>query len=407
MPKRKKSSRFDRQERLNLWDQNLIETSSVLISGAGGTGSEVAKNLSLTGFGKIILIDQDTVEISNLNRQLLYNEKVVGKFKAETAIKTIKKRYNPEIDLKYYNKTIQEIPTSVFEDVDVIAGCVDNWRARQYINSVAMEINKPLIDSGTEGFFGQVQTVIRGKSACLACDDPEPPDETIVLSAPCSLVGDPRERNHCIWKALYQFSNVEDRSPDENSSDDINKILKIANNIAIKNEYSKFEEREIKNLIAFHIPALATVNSIISGIQSQEIIKCLFLKKKALLNSRMKSKLNGLIRTKRFRIPNLTIYSALTGTLNTFDLTPDKNCLVCSKKSLAKMRARKLTVNSSKTIDHIMSKLKLAKDDHIIFYRNQVLSNEDIIKNVISSGDRIIVTSLINNKEKRVIVNYK
>ena len=407
MPKRKKSSRFDRQERLNLWDQNLIESSTVLISGAGGTGSEVAKNLSLMGFGKIILIDQDTIEISNLNRQLLYTEKDVGKFKAETAVKAIKKRYNPDIELKYYSKPIQEIPASVFEDVDIIAGCVDNWRARQYINSIAMEINKPLIDSGTEGFFGQVQTIMRGKSACLACDNPEPPDETIVLSAPCSLVGDPRERNHCIWKALYLFSNVEDRTPDENLNDDILKILKIANDIATRNNYTKFEEREIKNLVAFHIPALATVNSVISGIQSQEITKCLFFKKKAKLNSKMKSNLNSLTRSKRFRIPNLTIYSALTGTLNTFDLTPDKNCVVCSKKSLAKMKARKLTINPSKTIDCILLKLKLAKDNHIIFYRNQVLNNEDIIEKVLSNGDRIIITSISENKEKRAIIKFK
>ena len=68
------SSKYDRQERLALWDQQIIENSSILIVGVGGTGSELAKNLALLGIGNLILVDDDTIEFSNLNRQMLFRD---------------------------------------------------------------------------------------------------------------------------------------------------------------------------------------------------------------------------------------------------------------------------------------------------------------------------------------------
>ena len=199
------SSRFDRQERLSLWDQRIIEKSTILIAGAGGTGSEVCKNLSLLGIGKLIIVDVDTIEFSNLNRQMLFTEEDVGQNKAEVAKFRILKDFNPNISIDFFPCLIQEIPEKIFENVDIIAGCVDNYLARQFLNSIAVEHLKPLVDSATDGYLGQVQSVIPFQSACLACDNPPPPDETQILTEPCSLVGVPRSRDQCAWKALYEF----------------------------------------------------------------------------------------------------------------------------------------------------------------------------------------------------------
>ena len=152
-------SKFDRQERLSIWNQSLIEESCVLIIGIGGTGGEVAKNLSLLGVGKLILVDMDTIEFSNLNRQLLFSRADIGKNKAKIAKKVIKKRYNSTLNIETFSEPIQSLPFRIFEEANIIAGCVDNYLARQFINEVAVELRLPLIDSATDGYFGQVQSV--------------------------------------------------------------------------------------------------------------------------------------------------------------------------------------------------------------------------------------------------------
>jgi len=258
------SNKFERQERLSVWNQQIIEESSVLIVGVGGTGGEVAKNLALLGIGNMILIDLDTIEYSNLNRQLLFTESDVGQYKAEIAKKYITKHYNPDIKIIVYTSPVQDIPFRVFTEIDMIAGCVDNFLARQYLNELAIELKIPLIDSATDGYFGQVQYIDSKQTACLACDSPVPPNETQVLSAPCTIVGTPRIKEHCAWKALYKFYSIHDREPDESSVRDVIELTDLANKLTQEYGFGNFERRELANLILFHIPSLITVNAVTS-----------------------------------------------------------------------------------------------------------------------------------------------
>ena len=79
--------RFDRQFRLPGWNQELLKRSTILLVGVGGLGVEVAKNLAMVGVGHLILVDLDTIEYSNLNRQILFIDAPEGAYKAEFAAK--------------------------------------------------------------------------------------------------------------------------------------------------------------------------------------------------------------------------------------------------------------------------------------------------------------------------------
>jgi len=401
------SNKFERQERLSVWNQRIIEESSVMIVGVGGTGGEVAKNLSLLGIGKLILVDLDTIEYSNLNRQLLFSGNDIGKYKAEIAKKHIIERYNQDIEIVTHTTTVQDIPFQIFTELDTIAGCVDNFLARQYLNELAIELKIPLIDSATDGYFGQVQCINSMQTACLACDSPIPPNETQVLSAPCTIVGTPRIKEHCAWKALYKFYSIHDREPDESSGKDILELTDLANNIAQEYGFGIFERRELANLVLFHIPSLITVNAVTSGIQSQEIVKSLFIRRFSEFKDNDQKYLKSLIESNRFRIPNLTVYSALTGTINTFDLSRDPHCMVCGENSIFHKDPVFVEVNPNSKCERIFEILKNEfKKDYVGFKGEIVINRSDLISNTLQNGDRMIISSLDDDEEFRVEIRY-
>ncbi len=323
-------NRYERQIRLNVWDQRVIQKTSVLIVGVGGTGCEVSKNLALMGIGKLILVDPDVIELSNLNRQFFYHEQDVGRSKVSVAKERIQ-ILNPEITVEIYQERIQDAPMRLFKEVDIVVGCVDNFLARQYMNSQCVLHDKVLVDSATDGYLGQVQVVIPKNTACLACHSPEPPDETRIVDEPCTFVGIPRRREHCAWKAWYQFHEMHSRDIQEENARDVDHLLEIANNIAREYGYHPFEREEILEMLLHHVPSIISVNALIAATQTQEIIKIIFLLKKKELNSKTSRVLNSLEAKQLFRVPSLTVYAGLTSTYITYDLTPDINCPVCSE----------------------------------------------------------------------------
>lgn len=402
------SSKYDRQERLALWDQHIIENSAILIAGVGGTGSELAKNLALLGIGSLILVDDDTIEFSNLNRQMLFREEDVGHKKAIIAKKRIQEQFNPDIKINQYSNKLQKIPQKIFQNVDIIAGCVDNFLARQYLNATAIELKIPLIDTATDGFFGQIQYIKPRISACLACETPPPPDETRVLTAPCTLVGVPRVREHCAWKALYEFNAKHERAPVETSPEDITELTKFANHFANEYDFGHFNEKELQQLILFHVPSLITVNAVISGIQSQEIVKALFLEKKEFLKESERITLDHLLKAQRFRIPHFFVYSALTGTINTFDLVPDPNCLVCGQSNAIKHTGRTIAVDRKSLFGSILDTIRQEHNKDFIGFRgNFLLPEDESIEKILSDGDRITLSSSADEDEIRMQIKFQ
>ncbi|MHA1273256.1 MAG: ThiF family adenylyltransferase [Promethearchaeota archaeon] len=154
-----KSRLFARQQLIEGWDQEVLNQSCILIAGVGALGCEIAKDFTLMGIKKLILIDLDTIETSNLSRQMLFRPGDEGRPKAEVAAERLKEM-NPFIEIDYYFEKLQNIPLDVYEEADIIVAALDNYNARLDLNKLALRLKKPFVEGGTVGFEGHVQIVI-------------------------------------------------------------------------------------------------------------------------------------------------------------------------------------------------------------------------------------------------------
>lgn len=137
-----------------------LESAKVLVIGAGGLGCEILKNLALSGFKDIHVIDMDTIDVSNLNRQFLFRQADVGKYKAETAARFVERRVKG-VKITPYNGKIQDKDDNYYMQFSMVICGLDSIEARRWINEKlvglvqdnpgVMEALKPLVDGGTEG----------------------------------------------------------------------------------------------------------------------------------------------------------------------------------------------------------------------------------------------------------------
>ena len=136
--------------------QKKIKRVSILVIGAGGLGSSVLQYLSAAGVGKIGIVDDDKVELSNLNRQLIYAENDLGESKVDAAKNYISKS-NPSIKIETYKIRIDEknLP-DIIDDYDLIADCSDNIETRLSINDTCIKYQKTWVMAAVGGFFGQI-----------------------------------------------------------------------------------------------------------------------------------------------------------------------------------------------------------------------------------------------------------
>lgn len=155
--------------------QEKLKKAKVFIAGAGGLGTIVAFYLTAAGVGKIRIVDPDRVELSNLNRQVLYWEKDIGRRKVELAKERLGS-LNSGVQIEGFQETVTE--DNVY---DLLNGCdlmidgLDNFPARFLLNKVAIEKNIPLFHGAVYGFEGRAMTIIPGETACLRCLYPETP----------------------------------------------------------------------------------------------------------------------------------------------------------------------------------------------------------------------------------------
>lgn len=163
--------KYDRQKRIAGWDQSKISNATIMVIGAGATGNELVKNLVLTGIGKIILIDYDTINLSNLNRCVLFDKKSAKKqeYKVDVVKKACKNLGDTEIIA--LKEDLNDIDKNLYKKSNVICSCVDNIEARLQSNNYAYYYGVPFIDSGIDEFFGTVQAVYSEvkDSACMQC----------------------------------------------------------------------------------------------------------------------------------------------------------------------------------------------------------------------------------------------
>ncbi|KAA8650930.1 E1 ubiquitin-activating protein ubaB [Aspergillus tanneri] len=215
---------------------NLFTHSRVLLVGAGGIGCELLKNLLLSGFGEIHIIDLDTIDLSNLNRQFLFRYEHIKKSKALVA-KEAAHKFQPKAKLNAYHANIKDSQFNVdwFATFDIVFNALDNLDARRHVNRMCLAADVPLIESGTTGFNGQVQVIkkagfIVGVTECYDCTSKEVPKSFPV----CTIRSTPSQPIHCIvWAKSYLFPELfgigEDETPELDHSEDAENAEEIAN----------------------------------------------------------------------------------------------------------------------------------------------------------------------------------
>jgi molybdopterin-synthase adenylyltransferase len=185
-------TRYSRQIRLFGEDgQEKLKGTSVFIAGAGGLGSVISLYMAAAGFGKIRICDCDTVELSNLNRQILHSNADVSRAKAKSAYETLT-GINPEIEVEALVETISQDNTDqLLQGCDLIMDAMDNFPVRYLLNRAALKRRIPLFHGAISGYQGQATTIIPGKTACLRCIFPRSPPAAIfpALGSTCGVIG--------------------------------------------------------------------------------------------------------------------------------------------------------------------------------------------------------------------------
>ncbi|KAK7530064.1 ubiquitin-activating enzyme E1 3 [Phyllosticta citricarpa] len=192
---------------------NHIQQSRVLMVGAGGIGCELLKNLVLTGFGDIHIVDLDTIDLSNLNRQFLFRQEHIKKPKALVAKESAGK-FNPKVNIEAHHANIKDLNFNVdwFKSFTVVFNALDNLDARRHVNKMCLAADIPLVESGTTGFDGQVHVIRKGKTECYDCN----PKETPKTFPTCTIRSTPSQSIHCIvWAKSYLFAEIFGVSEDE------------------------------------------------------------------------------------------------------------------------------------------------------------------------------------------------
>jgi molybdopterin/thiamine biosynthesis adenylyltransferase len=179
---KKQIDRYSRQiilKKIGVLGQKKLLRSSVLIVGAGGLGSPISIYLTAVGVGKLGVIDNDNVEMSNLSRQIVFNTDDIKKNKSFAAVSKLKK-INPDIQFQSFKKKLTaENINKIAKNFKVIVDGSDNFKTRFLINDYCLKNRKILVSGAISKFDGQVYTFNfqREKSPCLKCFIPRIPNE--------------------------------------------------------------------------------------------------------------------------------------------------------------------------------------------------------------------------------------
>jgi molybdopterin/thiamine biosynthesis adenylyltransferase len=162
--------------------QTKIANAKVFIVGAGGLGCPVGYYLTAAGVGTIALIDNDTVEMSNLQRQIAHNVNTIGMPKVESAKKTFE-ALNPDVNVVAIQKRMSKDDIiDLIKDYDIVVDGSDNFPTRYLVNDACFMAGKPLVSGAILRFEGQVTTILPGDGPCYRCLFEEPPPPGLVPS---------------------------------------------------------------------------------------------------------------------------------------------------------------------------------------------------------------------------------
>lgn len=177
--------------------QLKLKAASALVVGLGGLGSVSALYLTLAGLGKMGLVEDDQVDLSNLQRQILYTSEDIGQSKIDLAVQRLKD-HNPEVEIMPFPQRLTpDNAPSIIQDFDLVVDGTDNLTTRHVINQVCVAQDKPYVYGAVNLFDGQVSVFHASKGPCLACLYPQirqaerdkREDQLAVLNALPAVVG--------------------------------------------------------------------------------------------------------------------------------------------------------------------------------------------------------------------------
>ncbi|MBD3194945.1 MAG: adenylyltransferase [Candidatus Lokiarchaeota archaeon] len=164
--------RYSRQilsENIGKEGQEKLSEIKVLQIGTGGLGSPCALYLTAAGIGELTIIDSDTVSLSNLQRQVLYNENDIGKIKIDSAKKRLTE-LNSNVKINAYNEYVDQNSIKKFvRDKDFIIDCSDNLKTKFLVNRTSIKYDIRAIIAGVKDFYGQILNINPKRSACYHC----------------------------------------------------------------------------------------------------------------------------------------------------------------------------------------------------------------------------------------------
>jgi sulfur-carrier protein adenylyltransferase/sulfurtransferase len=167
---------------VGLGGQQKLRAGSALVVGAGGLGSPAALYLAAAGVGRIGLVDFDAVDASNLQRQILYDTRDVGRPKLEAAGERLI-ALNPHVDVALFPERLTSANAfRILEGFDVVLDGTDNFATRYLTNDACFLLGKPNVYGSIYRFEGQVSVFHRGKGPCYRCLYPSPPPPGLVPS---------------------------------------------------------------------------------------------------------------------------------------------------------------------------------------------------------------------------------
>ncbi|MHA2295148.1 MAG: HesA/MoeB/ThiF family protein [Candidatus Hodarchaeales archaeon] len=388
--------RLDRQLRLPGWNQGYLKRSTVLIVGIGGLGVEIAKNLAMVSVGRLILVDLDIIEYSNLNRQVLFVGAPEGASKSEFAAMKIRE-LNPHVKVEAFNSPLQDLPPRIYHEADLYIAGLDSIEARMELNRRAVHNLKPMIDAGTSTYNGHIYCIFPGKNSCLECD-PLREREQDQLGA-CTLVGKPRRPAHCILKGQLYFEQKFERSIDIIKPDEVKIALDYANDLLIEHfpGATPFNADQVIQIIDNHEPTVITINCVMASIQSQEAVKILHH-----VQSPPDGKRLGTLQL------NYIIYNGLSGKFYEIEKKVNPDCSICGPKRTPLYRIKvKQSFPLKKIIDKLAESKQLPVDPEFppsVFRIDSSSPDElnleaSIQKNGIRDYETILVTGFEDGKQ--------